>query len=187
MNNFNNIIQEAINNTLKRKLNESEENNYTHLAVNKYTNLIVNGWDYSDVEPDELRQFKNDYFMVDLKDYGFNPKAYKILTTRMAEKKGATQWSNTGVFPLEEENKMQKEGQNPFELAEKEHPDWFYEDMTESKKHINEALSPDFQKALIDILEKAFSNLSENEKIFLHEIANQVPWDLIYAMMGVLK
>lgn len=30
--------------------------NYTHLAVNKFTNLIVNGWDYSDVEPSELKR-----------------------------------------------------------------------------------------------------------------------------------
>ena len=111
--------------------------NYTHLAVNKFTNLIVNGWDYSDVEPSELKEFKNDYFIVDLKDYGFNPKVYKIVTSKFAEKNGINQWSNTGVYPLEEENKMKDEGINFSEKAYEEHPDWFYEDVSESIKRNN--------------------------------------------------
>ena len=65
-------------------INESFKNNdnYSHFAVNKDTGKIVNGWDYSDHEPSELRQFKKDYFIVDLEDYGLNPKDYKILTTK---------------------------------------------------------------------------------------------------------
>ena len=111
--------------------------NYTHLAVNKFTNLIVNGWDYADVEPSELKEFKNDYFIVDLKDYGFNPKVYKIVTSKFAEKNGINQWSNTGVYPLEEEYKMKDEGINFSEKAYEEHPDWFYEDVSESIKRNN--------------------------------------------------
>ena len=111
--------------------------NYTHLAVNKFTNLIVNGWDYSDVEPSELKEFKNDYFIVDLKDYGFNPKVYKIVTSKFAEKNGINQWSNTGVYPLEEEYKMKDEGINFSEKAYEEHPDWFYEDVSETIKRNN--------------------------------------------------
>lgn len=30
--------------------------------------------------PSELRQFKKDYFDVDMQDYGFDPKSYKIVT-----------------------------------------------------------------------------------------------------------
>lgn len=122
------IINECVDTLIKEKLiNERRENSqhYTHLAVNKKTGLIVNGWDYSDVDPSELKQFKRDYFMEDLKDYGFNPKAFKIVTTKYAEKTGINQWSSTGVFPLEEENKMQQEGQNPFELAREKQPDAF--------------------------------------------------------------
>lgn len=110
---------------------------YTHLAVNKFTNLIVNGWNYADVEPSELKEFKNDYFIVDLKDYGFNPKVYKIVTSKFAEKNGINQWSNTGVYPLEEENKMKDEGINFSEKAYEEHPDWFYEDVRETIKRNN--------------------------------------------------
>ena len=40
----------------------------------------MNGLDYSDYDPSELRQLKNDYFFNDLKDYGLNPKEYTILT-----------------------------------------------------------------------------------------------------------
>ena len=108
------------------KLNESQNNTkYTHLAVNKFTNLIVNGWDYADEDPQDLKQFKNSYFIVDLKDYGFNPKVYKIITSKIEEKNGINQWSNTGVFPLEEENKMKQEGKDFYAIAKEQHPDWF--------------------------------------------------------------
>ena len=34
-------------------------------------------------------------------------------------------WSNTGVFPLFEEQKMIQDGENPFGVAMQSHPDWF--------------------------------------------------------------
>ena len=75
------LIEESVKRIM---INESFKNNdnYSHFAVNKATGKIVNGWDYSDHEPSELRQFKKDYFIVDLEDYGLNPKDYKILTTK---------------------------------------------------------------------------------------------------------
>ena len=122
------IVKEVLIESIAKKLNESQNNTkYTHLAVNKFTNLIVNGWDYADEDPQDLKQFKNDYFIVDLKDYGFNPKVYKIVTTKFAEKNGINEWSNTGVFPLEEENKMKQEGKDFYAIANEKHPDWFYE------------------------------------------------------------
>ena len=81
---------------------ESFQNNqnYSHFAVNKATNKIVNGWDYSEYDPSELRQFKKDYFDVDMIDYGFNPKDYKIVTGKFLLRQGIdpddnNNWANS--------------------------------------------------------------------------------------------
>lgn len=109
-----------------------KELNYTHFAVNKMTNLIVDGWDYSGYDSEELKQYKNDYFNNDLMENGFNPKMYKILSFKGCQKQGLDPnnkqiWSNTGVYPLKQELQMNKQGQNPYEAAQQEHPDWFVE------------------------------------------------------------
>ena len=120
------IVKEVLMESLSTNMNENQDNTeYTHLAVNKFTNLIVNGWDYSNEDPQDLKQFKNDYFIIDLKDYGFNPKVYKIITSKFAAKNGINQWSNTGVFPLKEEYKMKQEGEDFYAIANEQHPDWF--------------------------------------------------------------
>ena len=82
-------------------LNESyaKDGNYTHFAVNKATNKIVNGWDYSDYDNEELRQFAKDYFFNDLIDYELDPKQYTILTVNGCKRRGIdpfddTQWAN---------------------------------------------------------------------------------------------
>ena len=74
----------------KEKVNEAFKNNqgYSHFAVSKKSGKIVNGWDYSDYDPSELRQFKKDYFDVDLADYGFNPKDFRILTYKYLVRNG---------------------------------------------------------------------------------------------------
>ena len=76
--------------SVKKILSEAFQNNqnYSHFAVNKATNKIVNGWDYKDYDPDELRQFKNDYFTRDLIDYGLDPKQYKIVTAKYLIRQG---------------------------------------------------------------------------------------------------
>lgn len=81
---------------------ETFQNNqgYSHFAVNKATNKIVNGWDYSEYDPSELRQFKKDYFDVDMVDYGFNPKDYKIVTGKFLLRQGIdpndnNNWANS--------------------------------------------------------------------------------------------
>lgn len=97
-------------NTEENMINEGDNNmNYTHFAVNKQTNLIVNGWDYSGYDGEELRQFKKDYFIVDLEDFGFNPKEYKILSKKGCLRQGINpdddkQWSNDGLVPCGQEN-----------------------------------------------------------------------------------
>lgn len=140
------MINEAINNVVQRFLNENnqaeakikggmydnKELNYTHFAVNKVTHLIVDGWCYAGYESEELKRNKNYYFLDDLRENGFNPRAYNILSFQACQKKGINPndkrlWSNSGVYALPQEMQMQKQGQNPFETAREEHPDWFVE------------------------------------------------------------
>ena len=80
---------------------ESFQNNqnYTHFAVSKKSGKILNGWDYSEYDPSELRQFKKDYFDVDMQDYGFDPKSYKIVTGKYLLRQGVdpndnSNWAN---------------------------------------------------------------------------------------------
>lgn len=90
----------AMNNLMEGVNNSASENGgYTHYAVSKASGKIVNGWDYEGYEPSELRQFKKDYFIDDLKDMGFNPKNIKILTLKGLQREGIdpnddNNWSN---------------------------------------------------------------------------------------------
>ena len=140
------VINEAINNVVQRFLDENNQSesivkgglygnrelDYTHFAVNKVTHLIVDGWGYAGYDSADLKAHKNEYFSDDLRENGFNPKAYNILSFQACQKKGINPndkrlWSNTGVYALPEEIQMQKQGKNPFEAASEEHPDWFVE------------------------------------------------------------
>ena len=60
--------------------------NYTHFAVDKETNLILTGWDYRNISTDELREFRNDYFVTDLIDLEIEFKSTKILNRKNVEK-----------------------------------------------------------------------------------------------------
>ena len=80
---------------------ESFQNNqnYTHFAVSKKSGKILNGWDYSEYDPSELRQFRKDYFDIDMQDYGFDPKSYKIVTSKYLLRQGVdpddnSNWTN---------------------------------------------------------------------------------------------
>lgn len=105
--NRNNLTEDFEQDSLKTD-NPLEDNgetfknnqNYSHFAVNKATNKIVNGWDYSEYDPSELRQFKNDYFIRDLIDYDLDPKQYKIVTSKYLLRQGIdpddnNNWANT--------------------------------------------------------------------------------------------
>lgn len=109
-----------------------KELNYTHFAVNKMTNLIVDGWNYSGYDSEELKHVKNNSFNDDLMVNGFNPKMYKFLSRKECLRRGLNPnnkqiWSKTGVYPIKQELQMNKQGQNPYEAAFQEHPDWFIE------------------------------------------------------------
>jgi hypothetical protein len=103
-------LHDIVKENVQRILTESyQTDNYTHFAVNKKTNLIVNGWDYSDIEPEDLKNNKYDYFLIDLEDNDFNPKDYKILTRKSCQKQGINPddmnncWSNNGEVPCSQE------------------------------------------------------------------------------------
>jgi len=88
-NDFYNIIKENIYNILKETSYQIDDATNTHYAIHKPTNKIVFSWDYSDVDPEDLRQFKNDYFTIDLKELvGVNPKECTILNRKSCIKRG---------------------------------------------------------------------------------------------------
>ena len=90
---MNNLEKNALSEALRRRVKEHLCNhlikeglddyemaaNDTHFAIYKPQNKIVFSWDYSDVDPEDLRQFKRDYFTTDIIDNDLNPKDIKIL------------------------------------------------------------------------------------------------------------
>ena len=60
-NRLKNIIKECTNKVLNEGINNQ---NYTHFAVLKPIKKIVNGWDYADVDPVDLRNFRKAYFLM---------------------------------------------------------------------------------------------------------------------------
>ena len=77
---------------------------YSHFAVSKKSGKIINGWDYKDYDPEELRQFKKDYFDVDLIDYGFNPKDFRILSYKYLVRNGVNPDDNANWANNDETN-----------------------------------------------------------------------------------
>jgi hypothetical protein len=98
------IISEDYDSNLSTDETSNEDSfknnqNYTHFAVSKRSGKILNGWDYSEYNPSELRQFKKDYFDIDMQDYGFDPKSYKIVTGKYLLRQGIdpddnSNWAN---------------------------------------------------------------------------------------------
>ncbi len=115
---------------------DASSTNDTHFAVTKDTNKILFGWDYSDVDPEELSQFKNDYFFNDIIDMfdGYNNRNVIILTRKSLEKRGlnpndTTNWMQSmneesggdvgsafpGGIPVKPDSMSLKPGQNMFD------------------------------------------------------------------------
>ena len=91
----------------KKAINEESfqnNQNYTHFAVSKKSGKILNGWDYSEYDPSELRQFKKDYFDIDMQDYGFDPKSYKIVTGKYLLRQGVDSDDNSNWANNDEAN-----------------------------------------------------------------------------------
>lgn len=90
---------------VKKMITEGQINDpaYTHYAVLKPINKIVFGWDYSDIDPADLRNNRRDYFTVDMEDFGFNPKEIRILSKRAVIGAGLDPdndecWDNGGEY-----------------------------------------------------------------------------------------
>lgn len=78
-----------LTNTNKNNINENEINpKYTHFAMLKNSKKFVNGWDFSDVDPQDLKQDKKHYFLQDIIDMDINPKNVLIGTVKKFQKEG---------------------------------------------------------------------------------------------------
>lgn len=83
------IVSNLYNKVQNEPLSEAKAINpkYSHFAVTK-AGKIVNGWDYSGMDPEELKSFKKDYFFNDIVEMGIDPKTVAIYTTRTLQKRG---------------------------------------------------------------------------------------------------
>jgi Cdc6-like AAA superfamily ATPase len=54
-------------------------------------------------------------------------------------------------------------------------------------KVLKEDISLDYKNELKNILNKAFSNLNDNEKIFLSDLLNNETWDVVYTALNILQ
>lgn len=116
-----NMLTEMVK-SITKKIVESnypqfEKNNYTHFALFKDNNKIINGWDYSDIDPSELKAFKNDYFLKDINDNGINPKNVKILSRKFLIRNGINpedmnNWTND-TEPMQQSQQIEDENKCP--------------------------------------------------------------------------
>ncbi len=76
---------------------------YTHFAVGKNDNKIYDGWDYKGYDQDELRQFKKDYFFLDLANNfpDMKPQDFKILTRNFLERSGINPTDTNNWYKFE--------------------------------------------------------------------------------------
>lgn len=86
---FKNLISESVKQVLKEhEAFSNDEPSNTHYAVSKLNGKILFSWEYGDIEPSELREFKRDYFTQDLIDNELNPKTISILGRKTCVKRG---------------------------------------------------------------------------------------------------
>lgn len=103
-----NITKQVMESQMVQEEPTNDFKHYTHFAIQN--GKIINGWDYSDIPAEDLRNFKNDYFTVDIKDMGLNPKEIKVWSRKFALRNGLNpddydNWANpTNVY----ENKKTK-------------------------------------------------------------------------------
>jgi hypothetical protein len=74
--------------------NLHDELKNTHFAIHKPTNSIARSWDYSEFDPKEVMEFKDDYFWIDVEDDhagnvdNFRKADFVIVTRKTLEKRG---------------------------------------------------------------------------------------------------
>lgn len=93
---FKKLVYESVKNILKENDSFSnDEPSNTHYAVSKLNGKILFSWEYGDIEPSELREFKHDYFTQDLIDNELNPKTISILNRKTCIRKGIDPTDNS--------------------------------------------------------------------------------------------
>jgi hypothetical protein len=71
---------------VRKSLNENIDKNYTHFLVDKNTNKIVNGWDYSQTDPYDIKDFVKMDIIDQFPDR--KPSEFKLLTILGLKKSG---------------------------------------------------------------------------------------------------
>jgi len=100
--NENDVVVVNAQNLEKRQLNENNKKdwqryNYSHFALLKETNHILYGYDYSDVDSNELTKNKNKYFLKVLSEtYGseITPKDVVVVKSNKLKKLGIKDYLN---------------------------------------------------------------------------------------------
>jgi hypothetical protein len=84
------------------------DSTYTHFAVGKKDGKIITGWEYKDLDKEDIKRFTD----MDLKDMDFNPRDFRILTTRFLKSQGIDpfDWSNWKKTSESEGDEMAKGG-----------------------------------------------------------------------------
>ena len=65
---------------------EDKLDRYSHYAVIKASGKILFGWEYDDIDPDELKSDKDYYFKTDIIDRDYKPSEVKIMTKNTLSK-----------------------------------------------------------------------------------------------------
>ena len=90
--NLNRQIKNKLFNRVCESLIESSDYemapNDTHFAIYKPQNKIVFSWDYSDIDPVDLRNSREDYFTCDIRDNDLDPKDIKVINRNMCVRMG---------------------------------------------------------------------------------------------------
>ena len=95
---------------------------YTHFAVGKNDNKIYDGWDYKGYDQDELRQFKKDYFFLDLANNfpDIKPQDFKILTRNFLERNGINPTDTNNWYKLDANSALNTPQDSELPIYEKE-------------------------------------------------------------------
>ena len=71
---------------------------YTHFALLKDAKKFVNGWDFADVDPQDLKQDKMHYFFQDIIDMDIEPKNVVIGTARKFQREGLNPFDSNNWY-----------------------------------------------------------------------------------------
>lgn len=81
-----NVTKQVMESQMVQEEPTNDYKHYTHFAIQN--GKIVDAWEYANVPAEDLRNFKNDYFTVDIKDMGLNPKEVKVWSRKFALRNG---------------------------------------------------------------------------------------------------